>query len=83
MNKYFVIDYIGEGARYHLLDIYHTEEIRELKVWSVKYPRVYLRDDQERMLRASGFETIDCYGSWQFDPYDANASDRLVVVAQK
>ncbi len=83
VSRLFVIDYIGEGARYHLLDIYHTEEIRELKVWSVDYPRVYLRDDQVRMLQASGFKIIDCYGSWGFDPYDPNASDRLVVVAQK
>lgn len=83
VSRLFVIDYIGEGAPYHLLDIYHTEEDRELKVWSVEYPRVYLRDDQERMLKAAGFETLDCYGSWHVDPYDANASDRLVIVAQK
>jgi SAM-dependent methyltransferase len=83
VSRLFVIDYMGEGARYHLLDIFHTEEVRELKEWSVEYPRIYLRDDQVRMLKASGFKIIDCYGSWGFDPYDPNASDRLVVVAQK
>ncbi|MGD1994465.1 MAG: class I SAM-dependent methyltransferase [Anaerolineae bacterium] len=82
-TRLFVIDYLGEGARYNILDIHHAETERDLEVWSVEYSRVYLRDDQERLLKASGFETIDFYGSYRREPYDKETSNRLIAVAQK
>jgi SAM-dependent methyltransferase len=82
-TRLFVIDYLDEGARYHILDIYHSDEVRDFKVWSVEYPRMYLRDDQERLLKAAGFGTVTCYGSYRFDPYDVETSQRLIVVGQK
>ena len=82
-TRLFVIDYFGAGARYHILDIYHSVEVRDLKVWSVEYPRMYLRDDQERLLKAADFATVACYGTYRFDPYDTETSQRLIVVAQK
>lgn len=82
-TRLFVIDYVGEGARYHILDIYHSDEVRDLRVWSVEYPRIYLRDDQERLLKAAGFASVTCYGSYRFDPYDIETSQRLIVVALK
>jgi ubiquinone/menaquinone biosynthesis C-methylase UbiE len=82
-TRLFVIDYTGEGARYNILDIHHTDEARDLQVWSVEYDRVYLRDDQERLLRASGFQVVDFYGSYRREPYDKPTSDQLIAVAQK
>ena len=78
-----MIDYLGQGARYHILDIHHSDEVRDFKVWSITYPRMYLRDDHERLLKAAGFSTVTCYGSYRFDPYDTETSQRLIVVAQK
>jgi hypothetical protein len=82
-SRLFVIDYFGDGARYNIVDIWHGEESRDFRVWSVEYTRVYLRDDHERLLRAAGFECVDFYGTYQFDPYDEETSERLIVVASK
>ncbi len=81
-SRLFVIDYLEQGARYHILDILHSETAQDFKVWSVVYPHMLLRDDYERLLREAGFSRVDCYGSYAFDPYDVETSDRLIVVAQ-
>lgn len=82
-TRLFVIDYQEQGAHYHILDVLRTGEKPELKTWSMHYPRILLADDQERLLRAAGFESVDLYGSFGFDPYDKEASRRLIAVAQK
>lgn len=82
-TRLFVIDYLGEGARYHVLDIFHDDQGRRLETWSLEYPRIYLRDDQERLLKEAGFEHVKFYGSFDFDPYDKEGSIRLIAVAQK
>ena len=79
----FVIDYSGHGACYNVLDIFHREQGRDFKVWSIDYGQILLRDDQERLLTAAGFTTVDFYGSYHFEPYDKEASDRLTAVARK
>ncbi|MEJ2736186.1 MAG: class I SAM-dependent methyltransferase [Anaerolineae bacterium] len=81
-TRLFVIDYQGAGVRYNILDLYHTEERNELQTWSVTYPRILLRDDQERLLTAAGFASVDFYGSFEFEPYDKGASRHLIAVAQ-
>jgi glycine/sarcosine N-methyltransferase len=83
LSRLFVIDYAGEGATYHVLDIVHTEEDRDFKEWSMKYPRVYLRDDLEKLLKAGGFERVDFYGGYGYEPYDKGTSARLIAVAFK
>jgi glycine/sarcosine N-methyltransferase len=80
-SRLFVIDYLGQGARYNILDIHHGEEESGLKVWSVEYPRMLLRDDQERLLRAADFQNVAFYGSYRFEPYDKEASRLLIAVA--
>jgi SAM-dependent methyltransferase len=82
-TRLFVIDYEGSGARYHILDLERSEAGagRGLKVWSVEYPRVYLRDDQERLLREAGFKSVEFYGSYRFEAYDKGMSRRLIAVA--
>lgn len=81
-SRLFVIDYLDKGARYNVLDIHHTEEARDLQIWSVEYSQILLKDDQERLLRGSGFGTMDFFGTYLFEPYDKEKSDRLIVVAQ-
>jgi glycine/sarcosine N-methyltransferase len=80
-SRLFVIDYLGAGARYNILDIHHSEELDELQTWSIEYPRMLLKDDQEELLRAAGFEMITFYGSYQFEPYDKASSQLLIAVA--
>ena len=80
-SRLFVIDYLGQGARYSILDITHSEAARDLKVWSVDYPQLLLRDDHERLLRRSRFGRVDFFGSYRFEPYDRELSDRLIAVA--
>jgi glycine/sarcosine N-methyltransferase len=82
-TRLFVIDYEGEGATYNILDIRHTDEVSDFKVWRVEYSRVYLADDQERLLKASGFRAVNFYGSYRLEPYDKQTSDRLITVARK
>lgn len=82
-TRLFVIDYLGAGARYNILNIHHTDEVRDSQVWSVEYNRMYLRDDQERLLRACGFKVVDFYGSYHLEPYNKQTSDQLITVAQK
>ena len=82
-SRLFVIDYFNQGARYNVLDIFHGDEVGDFKVWSTEYPYILLRDDQDRLLRASGFDTVDFYGSYHFDPYDKETSNLLIAVARK
>jgi glycine/sarcosine N-methyltransferase len=81
-TRLFVIDYEAEGARYNILDLHHSAERNELQTWSVTYPRILLRDDQERLLIAAGFATVAFYGSFHFEPYDKGSSRWLIAVAQ-
>lgn len=83
VSRLFAIDYFDQGARYNILDLFHSEERNELKVWSIEYPRILLRDDQERLLRTAGFRGIEFYGSYQFALYEKEKSQRLIAVAQK
>ena len=82
-TRLYVIDYLAEGARYNLVDIFHSEGCRALKVWSIAYAKVLLRDDFERTLTASGFRSVDFYGSYRFDKYDKETSRRLIAIAHK
>jgi hypothetical protein len=80
-TRLFVIDYEGQGARYHILDVLRSGEQPELKTWSVHYPRILLAGDQERLLGAAGFQSVQLYGSFRFEPYDKESSRRLIAVA--
>lgn len=82
-SRLFVIDYFDRGARYNVLDIFHGEEVRDLKVWSMDYPHILLKDDQDRLLTASGFGAVDFYGTYRFDAYDRETSNLLIAVAHK
>ncbi len=81
-SRVFVIDYLEDRARYNILDIFHTEQVRDFKVWSAEL-HVLLRDDQERLLKQAGFQRVDFYGSFEFEAYDKETSDKLITVAQR
>ncbi len=83
VSRLFAIDYSDGGARYNILDVFHGDETPGLKVWSIDYPQILLKDDYERLLRVSGFEAVDFYGSYNLDSYDKETSDQLIVVARK
>lgn len=80
-TRLFVIDYLGAGARYNIVDIYRGGDRNELEVWSVEYPHILLRDDQHRLLQAAGFSSIEFFGSYRFEPYQKEESRQLIAVA--
>lgn len=82
ITRLFVMDYFERTVGYHILDIFHSQEANELKVWSTELT-VLLRDEQERLLKADGFQQVDFYGAFDFSPYDRENSDRLITVAHK
>ena len=82
-SRLFVIDYKDKGARYNVLDINHNSEIPGLKVWSVEYPHMFLKDDYNKLLKLAGFKKVNFYGSYHFEPYNKGKSNDLAIVACK
>jgi ubiquinone/menaquinone biosynthesis C-methylase UbiE len=82
-SRLFVIDYFACGARYNVLDIFHSAEACDFKIWSIDYAHILLQDEQERLLKASGFGAVDFYGNYRFEPYDKETSDQLIAIAHK
>jgi glycine/sarcosine N-methyltransferase len=80
-SRVFVIDYIKKGARYNILDIFHSDNNLDFKVWSIDYDRILLKDDIDSLLKAAGFRTINYYGTYDFKPYNKEESDNLIIVA--
>jgi len=79
-SRIFAIDYFEDKARFNILDIFHSREVSELKVWSAELHPL-LRDDQERLLLAAGFRSVDFYASFNFSPYIKSKSNKLIAVA--
>jgi ubiquinone/menaquinone biosynthesis C-methylase UbiE len=81
-SRLFAIDYFADRVCFNVLDIFHSDEASGLKVWSADiYP--LLRDDQEALLKAAGFQAVDFYGGFNFTPYDKETSGSLITVAHK
>ena len=81
-TRLFVIDYSSTGARYNIVDVNRGGGSAELQVWSVDYPHILLQDDQHRLLQSAGFAAVTFYGSYRFEPYDKEESQRLIAVAR-
>jgi ubiquinone/menaquinone biosynthesis C-methylase UbiE len=81
-SRLFVIDYRGRGALYNVVDLFHGAGRDEMKVWSIEYPHMLLRDDYDTLLREAGFESVVYYGGYKSEPYDAETSQRLIVIAR-
>jgi len=82
VTRLFVMDYSERTVGYHILDIYHSQEANELKIWSAELT-VLLRNVQEKLLNETGFRKIDFFGAFDFSSYNKALSDHLIVVAQK
>ncbi|MFH1312344.1 MAG: class I SAM-dependent methyltransferase [Candidatus Eisenbacteria bacterium] len=82
-SRVFVIDYEGRGAHYNVLDLFHSDETCEFKVWTAHYHIVLLKDDLERLLKDAGFGLIEFYGSYRLEAYDKASSDVLLTVAHR
>jgi ubiquinone/menaquinone biosynthesis C-methylase UbiE len=80
-SRVCVIDYLEKGARYNILDIFHSNEVSDFKVWSIDYLQILLRDDFDKLLREAGFKVVEFYGTYDFDRYEIESSSRLIVVA--
>jgi glycine/sarcosine N-methyltransferase len=80
-TRLFVIDYLGRGARFNVLDLTHHGADNVMNVWSITYKRVYLHDDVERSLGEAGFSSRTFYGSYLFEPYRKESSQMLITVA--
>ena len=76
-----MIDYLDHGARFNVLDIFHSPKKDGLKVWSMIQPRILLGADYERLLREAEFAEVQLFGSYKFDTYDPETSELLIVVA--
>jgi len=81
VSRLFVVDYFVRTARYNVLDIFHDESVNKLRVWSAELS-VYLKAEQERLLKEAGFQGIDFYESFDFKPYNLKSSDLLIAVAR-
>ena len=81
-SRIFAMDYLEDRVRYNILDIFHTDARSDLRVWSAElYP--LLMNDQERFLKAAGFQKIEFYGAFDFSVYDKETSNSLITVAHK
>jgi glycine/sarcosine N-methyltransferase len=82
-SRICVIDYLEKGARYNILDVYHSDAIKEFKTWTMNFAQFLLKDDLDKLLKVAGFMSLEFYGSYGFEPYDKGSSNRLIVVAHK
>lgn len=82
-SRVVAIDYLGRGARYNVLDLFHSADRSGLVLWTKEYPVMLLRDDYEALLKTAGFTEIRFYGDYAFGAYDKTGSDILLVVAGK
>ena len=82
-SRIFAIDYAEKSARINVLDIFHREDKRDFKVWTIDFPHILLKDDYEKLLKKANYSFLDFYGSYGFAPYNPETSNRLIIVAQK
>ncbi len=80
-TRLFVVDYLGKGARYNVVDVFHRGDESEVKTWGIDYPHLMFRDDQESLLKSAGFRGVEFYGSYALEPYSAETSNHLITVA--
>jgi ubiquinone/menaquinone biosynthesis C-methylase UbiE len=81
-SRVVAVDYIGRGARYNILDLFHDADRSDFEVWGREYPVMLLRDDYEALLKRAGFREVRFYGGYAFEAYDKTDSDILLAVAK-
>jgi glycine/sarcosine N-methyltransferase len=81
-SRIFAMDYFAHKVRYNVLDLLRGSGGTELKIWSADLT-VMLRDDQERLLKTSGFQRVEFFGGYDFSPYEKAASNQMITIAYK
>jgi ubiquinone/menaquinone biosynthesis C-methylase UbiE len=81
VSRLFVVDYFERTARYNVLDVFHSENVNELQVWSAELS-IFLKAEQDTLLKKAGFQRVDFYESFDFKPYKEESSNLLIAVAR-
>lgn len=81
-TRIMAVDYYDEIYDVNVLDVTHTQELSDFRVYSVRY-RILLQNDYERLLREAGFSKIEYYGDWNFSPYSKEDSELLIVIGTR
>jgi glycine/sarcosine N-methyltransferase len=82
-SRVIAVDYLPQGARYNVLDLFQGTDRQEFVVWSREYPVMLLKDDYDTLLKAAGFRDLRFYGDYEFGDYDKTGSDILLITANK
>lgn len=81
-TRIMVVDYYEKEWEAHVLDLFRSGEKTDFQIYSFRYLTL-LEDDYIRLLKETGFDTIDIYGGFCFDKYDKEKSNGLVIVARR
>lgn len=54
---------MSRKACFSVVDLHHGTGLRDMKVWSIVYDRVYMHVDIERALQSARFRKYRFYGS--------------------
>ncbi|MBN2171366.1 MAG: class I SAM-dependent methyltransferase [Candidatus Krumholzibacteriota bacterium] len=81
-SRVMLIDYGRTEWEVRVLDLVHTDTVREAHLATFRY-RLLLRADYERLLGEAGFAGVACQDGWEGHPYDEAAARRLVIVAER
>lgn len=74
---------IGDGFQtVNILDIYHSDNLNEMKVHNV-HIKIILDDEYRMLLSEAGFSKVYIYGGFDLSDYDQETSWKLIVVAEK
>ena len=80
-SRIMAIDYHTKTVTINVLDIKHSRNESDFRVYSFDY-LLLLKDDYKELLTKSGFPSIRFYGNYTFEKYNRTKSDKLIIIAQ-
>jgi glycine/sarcosine N-methyltransferase len=76
-----MLDFSQKSLNYNVVKFHRRENKWESSVQTTEiYP--YYKNDLESMLKAVGFKKLEFYGNFNFEDYDKNGTD-LIIIAEK
>lgn len=82
LSRVFAMDYSERTVVYHVLDIFHSHDVNDIKVWSTELTAL-LSDEQEHLLKRAGFREVAFYSDYDFSPYEKENSEHLLTICHK
>ena len=79
-SRIFGVEYGIQTLKFHVLDLVHTAGRQQSTEYCFEY-QIVLRDDYQRLLEATGYQSIEFFSDYGRTPYDKETSDRMIVVA--